>query len=206
VKLIRRSRTLVLAAMLVGALAACDPRQTGSAAVVGGYRITETAVNSYAENVIDELQKAGAAQPDANTLYRTLISQLIEFRLIDVASEREGIHITQGQIDQLIAQSGGREQVTQQLLEQQNLWLPPELLDELARTVLAQQAIAMKLDPTGTTTSQSTALDAYRLDLAKELGVQVSPRYGAWDASNLTLINGPNDLSTPAPGDSQSGS
>jgi len=195
----------VAVVMTVGmlTLSACDPRQTGSAAVVGGYRITESQIDNYAQTVQQDLQQAGAQQPDTNTLLRSLVSQLVNYRIIEVAAEREGIHVTQGQIDQLIASSGGRAQVTKQLLETQGLWLPPQLLDELARVVTTQAALAAKLDPTGTSQTQATALNAYRLKLAKELGVQVSPRYGAWDTSNLTMIGGPNDLSVPAPNSSQ---
>jgi hypothetical protein len=192
-----------LGAVLVGAvllLSACDPRETGSAAVVGGSRITESQLDGNAAAVSDLLHRTGADVPATDLLLQAQLQTLIDDKLVTEAARREGITVTQGQVDDLIDKAGGRDQLSQQLLTQQNLWLLPQDLDALAYSYLVQQNLGQRLAPGQSSTAQGQAVGEYMSNLSKEVGVSVSPRYGAWDPSALRIGAAPDDLSQPAGG------
>ena len=194
-------RLTALSAVLVVAvlgLSACDPKEAGSAAVVGGTRITETQLDANARDVTDRLHAAGADVPSTDQLLRAQLEVLVDTTLVEEAARREGITVTQGEVDELIQQAGGRSTVEKQLLTQQNLWLAPDHVDALARSVLIQRALGERLAPTGDSTAQSDAVTKYMGQLSDELGVDISPRYGVWDSSQLHIGTPPNDLSSPA--------
>ncbi len=196
-----RRRALALAPVLVLgvlALTACDPRQAGSAAVVGKTRVTETQVNADAQSVIAQLDKDGGQVPSTDELLKAQVEFRIDARLVEIAAQREGIVITQGQIDDLIATSGGRAALEKQLAAQQDLWLPPGQLDALAREFLTQQRLGPHLAPGKTADEQTQAVNDYITRLADEVGVALSPRYGTFDPKTLQIGALPDDLSIPA--------
>jgi hypothetical protein len=201
----RRARRSVAAAALLAlavvGLSACDPREAGSAAVVGGYRVTETSVNHDAEAVLKAFDKAGTPPPANDTLLRTLIDRAVDDQLVAVAAKREGITVTQGQIDTLIDDNGGRVKLSAAFATRDGLWLPPGQIDDLARSSLAQVGLGNKLAPGGTATAIDAAVTAYKAKLAKELGVSISPRYGSWDPKTLQITGNLDDLSVPAAGE-----
>jgi hypothetical protein len=187
-----------LAAAAVLVLTACDPRQAGSAAVVGSTRITESQVQADAQESLDTLKAVGGDVPDTADLIRAQVEFRVDTHLVDVAAARQGVHVTQGQVDELISASGPEEQLIKSLVEQQNLWLPPSQVDALAREYLQQQALGTKLAPGKTTDEQNKAVTEYVTKIADELGVTVSPRYGEFDFANLRITPGLDDLSVPA--------
>jgi hypothetical protein len=208
---------VALLAAVPFALAACDMRQAGSAAVVGDTRISETSIDHAARSAVDTLNKAGVEAPQTADLLRAQIELQVDDAIVAAAQERQHIVVTQGEIDDLIAKSGGRAALEQQLVQQSGLWLPPSELDALARTALIQQALGPKLVPGGTSDQQTAAVNDYLIKLANELGVSVSPRYGAWDPSTLKINASFDDLSraagtapastaSPSPSPSASGS
>lgn len=197
----RRLMALVpVAALGVLALTACDPRQAGSAAVISKTRVTESQVDADAKAVIAQLEKDGAQVPSTDQLLKAQVEFRVDARLVEIAAQRQGIRITQGQVDELIATSGGRAALEKQLAAQQNLWLPPGQLDALAREFLAQQQLGPRLAPGKTTDEQTQAVNDYITGLAQEVGVAVSPRYGTFDPKTLQIGSQPDDLSVPAGG------
>lgn len=187
-----------LVAVAAVLLSACDPDEAGAAAVVGDTRISESVVNQDAQEVVAALSKTGAQVPSTDELLRAQVDFRVDAALVDIAAAQKGITITQGQVDQLIESSGGRETLTTQFLSQQDLWLPPSQLDALAREFLTQQALGINLAPGKTTDEQGAAATAYVTQVAKDADVSVSPRYGTFDVSTLQIGALPNDLSVPA--------
>ena len=45
---------------------------------------------------------------------------------------------------------------------------------------------------------RDTRFKEYMTELAEELGVEVNPRFGAWDAEGATIVESPDDLSSPS--------
>ncbi len=195
----RRGLALVpLAAVAVLILSACDAKEAGAAAVVGSSRISESQVNANAQAVVDELTRTKAAVPSTDTLLKAQVEFLVDAELVQQAAAKKGISISQGQVDALIERSGGRKTLEQQFVGQQDLWLPPGQLDTLAREFLTQQALGINLAPGKTSDEQGQAATAYVTEVAKQVGVNVSPRYGVWDSSTLQISGVANDLSVPS--------
>lgn len=187
----------VLAAAVVG-LAACNPAEAGSAAVVGPNRVTEAVVMQDAKEVLAEIQAQNAIAPSTDLLLRELVQRQVDIRLYNEAAKREGITVTQGQVEALITQAGGRTNVEKSFATADQQWVPASGVDDAARVFLIQQALVEKLAPGQSTTEQAAALQKYLGDLSKQIGVSVSPRYGSWDAAKVAVVAPVNDLSSPA--------
>ncbi len=201
----RRAAAVVMAATgalaLVATLSACDPKEAGSAAVVGGARITETQINHEAASVLAAFAKAGTQAPSSATLLRTLVDRAIDSEVVEAAAKQEKLTITQGEIDKLIADNGGRAKLTDDFATRDGLWLPPGQIDDLARSSLIQLALGNKLAPGGDATAVDAAVTKYKTKLARELGVTVSPRYGTWSPTSLEISGSADDLSVPVGGE-----
>ncbi len=195
------ARRAGVAALVLGAvlgLSACDPKETGSAAVVQGTRITEQTVQQQAASILDVFRSTQTAQPDNSTLLTSLVSRDVLNVIVGMAAQKAGITIQQGQIDALIAANGGRAKLAHDAAVADNAWVPPADIDQLARTYLIQQALANKLAPSADQTDQSTVVGEYLVAYAKSVPVSVSPRYGTWDPTKLAVVPVSNDLSVPA--------
>ena len=179
-------------------LSACDPHETGSAAVVGGSgsprpRSTTTRRRSSTRS----RSRAPPLPPTTCSSARWSTAPSTTTWWLAVA-KREDITITQGQIDNLIDTNGGRTKLTADFATRDGLWLPPGQMDELARTSLIQIALGNKLAPGGDANAVGTAVNSYKVKLAKQIDVHVSPRYGAWNPATLEISGSVDDLSTPA--------
>jgi hypothetical protein len=128
------------------------------------------------------------------------VDRLTRGLLLAAAAQREGIVVTQGQVEDIIAQTvdaqfgGDRAAFDLALAEQQSV--PPSQVESFARDFLTQQALGEKLVPGGDTAAISAALVTYLGDLGTELNAEVAPRFGTWEAEKVTLGPVPNDLST----------
>lgn len=186
-----------LAAAVVG-LSACNPAEAGSAAVVGSNRVTESTIARDAKDVIAQIEAQQAVPPATDALLRELVQRQVDIRLFNAAAAREGITVTQGQVEALITQAGGRATVEKSFATADQQWAPASGVDDAARVFLIQQALAQKLAPGKSTAEQAAALQTYLADLSKQIGVSVSPRYGSWDAAKASVVAPVNDLSSPA--------
>lgn len=196
----RRALAVLLLAAAVLTLTACDPKQAGSAAVVGGVRITETRINHDAAAVLAAFTTTGATAPDNQTLLRTLVDRAIDNELVEAAARKAGITVTQGQIDKLINDNGGRSALSANFATRDGLWLPPGQIDELARTSLIELALGSALAPGGDSTAAGVAVTKFKARIAADVGVAVSPRYGLWNPVTLLIVGTVNDVSKPATG------
>jgi hypothetical protein len=194
--------TVTLAAALL--LSGCNPAQAGSAAIVGDVRISETRVNQAAADALEAASADPAAAPngfDASTFLRQTTNRLITSELLAVAAAEEGITVSQAEIDAVLAQAAAGAtagQLQAQLAAQ--FAVPPSEVDAFVRDFILRQKLGAKLDPGGDSTAQRAAADARLVQVADEVGVTVSPRYGHWNAESAVIDGDLNDLSvTPSP-------
>ncbi len=192
-------RRLVLAAaaatVSVLALSACGTSSAGDAATMGSTGIPDDALKEQVEEVL-----TAKGQPittrDASLVQQTL-GRMITIYLVDELSDREGVVVTDGQVDEQLAnydaQVGGREQVEQIFLEQN---VAPSQLRSILQLQLQAQALGIKLDPRGSAEEQGQAVFSAASELSQELETTVSPRYGTWDPQTLSLGPVPSDLAT----------
>ena len=189
----RRRRRWAGALMLAGALAistlgACAQirQQTGAAATIGSTTITETRLQ-------DELTELSSAVPggvpDTAKAAKALLSWQINAAVMDAFAAKNQVVASQGDVDALIAQAGGRGAVESQLAAQNSV--PPSELDAYARLVVLSKGLQRKV---GASAGAGMAAQA------ASMGISVSPRYGSWDTTK-GLQDFPNLLSTPAPVD-----
>lgn len=192
-------------AVLVGAvlaptgLAACTPRP-GSAAYVGDDRLTVNQVESDTRAVLAAAASSGQTGLDPAEVNRRQVDRFVTDRLITVAAQRRGITVSDAEVDALIRQAAGTTDTAtfaDQLAASQ--LVPPGDLDAFARSVALNQKLVAAIAPGASATAQNTAIVSALGELSSQLGTGVSPRYGAWDPTQLTVALPPDDLSKPAP-------
>ena len=192
-----RTWTMAAAALLVAVVASgCGSVAPGAAAIVGDDRISESDLTEQVQAVLRA--QGRPVDSSAESIVDTTINQLVTASLVEQFAEREGIEVTQGEIDatvaSVVAASGGEEALEQSLLQQD---LAPDQLESLLRVNLLVQKIGQALDPAGTPESQSSAVFLAIVAFSDEVGTQVNPRYGTWDAMNLAVGPAADDLSIP---------
>ncbi|MCB5166263.1 SurA N-terminal domain-containing protein [Streptomyces bambusae] len=183
----RRTALSVSAALLAAAplLAACSgDARPGTAAVVGGERITISALQAEMRDVRDAQNRSpDAAQLIADTsgLEKYKLNSMIQSRVLDRTAENAGITITTKDLEdarkERIQQSGGTAQF--EALALQKGGLAPGQIDRAIRDQLILAKLTQKYGE-GKIAGPAAAA-------AKELGVKVNPRYGAWDPAQLTV-------------------
>jgi len=175
------------------ALSACGPTLSGSAAVVGDQRLTDSELAETTSQLTE-----GLGIPDSPQVSQAVLSRWIVTELVDELAARKGIGVTKGEIDSAIAdeakRAGGQQALEQSALE---AGVVPEMIPDVIRTTLLIEAMTKGTitgdDPTG-----QTGLLTQVQQLSDELDPQVSPRFGTWDAEQLAVGALPDDLSTPA--------
>lgn len=192
-----RRLALGIAALATTALAltGCGTTQAGAAATVGDTRITETQLTSEVQAVLEA--KGQPLDTEDAGLVSQLLSRMITVELLDRLAVDEGVEVTQGQIDEVIAnytgQVGSIEQVEEIFLQEN---VAPSQIESLIRLQTQAQELGIKLNPSGSAEEQGTAVFEAASLLSDELDTTVSPRYGTWSAASLSVGPVPNDLST----------
>jgi hypothetical protein len=193
-------RRLALAAaaatMSVLALSACGSSSAGDAATMGSTGIPDDWLRDEVEAVlVAKGQPSNASDP---SLVQQTLGRMITMELVDQVSEQEGVVVTEGQIDEFLAnyesQLGGRDAVEQQLIQQN---IAPPMIRSIVRLQMQAQALGIALDPRGSAEEQGQAVFDAVVAKSDELDTTVNPRYGTWDANQLQVGPIPNDLSSP---------
>lgn len=186
----------------VVAVAAClvvsgcgQTSKAGAAALVGNQSI---AVDELSQSV-DATARAAAKNQlqirDRSALVRSVLSRQIVFAVLEEAADRKGVTVTRGDVDQRIAQSGGRKRLEGRVLRS---GVAPSELRDFMRHQVMQQRLAQKLGGGGAG-GQQNALVQYLRKVARDMDVTVSPRYGTFNVQQLSVTQGKSDLSTPDP-------
>lgn len=201
----RRIARAAGAAVLVALLAACGSDLAGNAVSAGPTTVSDAQLSAMVTELEDQLKALKQQSPtfDEGTATGANVDRLMRSALLDQAAAREGIEVTQGEVDTLLQQvaqanfGGDMKQVLAALAEQQNV--PASQVPSFARSYLVQQKLGVKLAPKAEPVDQQKAVVAYLDTLATELDAQVAPRFGVWNAKTASLIPVPDDLSVLAP-------
>lgn len=179
--------------VLAGAvLAGCGEPLAGSAAVVGDARLTDQQLSQTVSTLTERL-----GIPESDQVSQAVLSRWMVAQMVDELAAQKGIAVTKGEVDQTIAdeseRAGGQEAFESGALQAGVL---PEDIPGAVRTSLLIDKLTQTTitgdDPTG-----QTGLITAVQQLSEELDPQVSPRFGTWDAEQLTVGALPDDLSTP---------
>ena len=205
-------RRPVVALVAVGAFAltACSGPSAGTAASVGATSISVSQLSANVQELKGQVTALqGASWDDAKATSRILTDN-VTYLLLDEAARREGITVTQGDVDKLINQAvesnagGDRKKFVENLAA---AGTPESQIPLAARAVLIRTELEKKLAPGETDSVKiDQAIKDYLQKVADDLGVDVAPRFGRWDTSIAGLADPPNDLSVPADAGSPSAS
>jgi hypothetical protein len=194
----RRRTALVLTVALAAAapvLTACgNSEHPGAAAVVGGQRISVAQLQSRVDEVrraqraavADETQYEQAVAR-TGTLARDTLHQMVLDRVLDRAARDAGVTVTRREVQAvrsgLEQQVGGSKALETAWLQQYGV--APKRLDDNLRLQLEAQKLAQSL---GTDTSRPEFWQALS-EASKKLGVDLNPRYGAWDVQKSSRVD-----------------
>jgi hypothetical protein len=197
----RRSRnafvSVAAVALLASAplLAGCSTdSHPGAAAVVGDERITLAEVQSQVETV----REAQRDQPNAddliaqtNTLTIDTVTFLVRLEVVERAAADNGVEVTRGEVqdarDAAERSVGGAEALRQSAINPaEGMPLAGEQIDMVLRSNLLIQGLAEAIGAQADAEGQAL-LNRVLADTAEEIGVDINPRYGEWDAQGFSL-------------------
>ncbi|MEV0976695.1 SurA N-terminal domain-containing protein [Streptomyces sp. NPDC049915] len=197
----RRRTALLLSAAIVAAplLTACgSDTHPGAAAVVGGQKITVSQLQDRVNEVRaaqraaagDQANYARAVSGSGNLTRQTLHSMVLD-QVLHRAAQDAHVAVTPRDVQQLRAgveqQLGGAKALETTWLREYGI--PPQRVDDNLRLQVEAQKLAAKL---GTDTNQPAFWKALST-ASQELGVDLNPRYGTWDARKVGRV----DATTP---------
>ncbi|WP_371678221.1 SurA N-terminal domain-containing protein [Streptomyces sp. NBC_01276] len=184
----RRTALSVSAALLAAAplLAACSGgTRPGTAAVVGGERITTSALQAQVNHVRTAQNRSGqGAQLIEATagLERLKLNKMIQTAVLERAADDAGLSVNTREIEEVrkaqLQQAGGEKELAAAALQQAQL--APDQLEADTRFKLLRDKLFEHYG------SQDKAL-AKLGQAAKALHIEVNPRYGRWDAQQIIL-------------------
>ncbi|WP_374774323.1 SurA N-terminal domain-containing protein [Streptomyces sp. NBC_01310] len=184
----RRTALSVSTALLLAAplLSACSGEaRPGTAAVVGGERITTSALQAQVNDVRAAQNRAGqaAAELIASTpnLERQKLDSILQSRIIDEMARTSGLTATQKDIEDerkaYVDENGGAEQFEALLLQKGAM--APGQVDRFLRDRVLLTKLSAKYG--------NGKLEAPARAAVQALDIEVNPRYGAWDAKQIKL-------------------
>ena len=163
----------IFAVLAAGLLAGCTPGQVGTAASVGEDRLSVSALQDRTNRLLREV---GAGQELSGIAQNLSLSFFLSSRLVERAAAARGIEVTAGEVAQAAAAIQGSEQAREILNEAVNRGVAPSDLDAFVRDALLRERLAAA----GPVEEALTAA-------AQEGEVSVSPRYGTFDPTTLTV-------------------
>lgn len=191
--MVRRGIVAVAASVMLAGCAGLG--QAGSAATVGEVAISNDTLASET-SAVQEQRGVPAGTADA-ALTLSVLQRLIITELVDQAAIDQGVTITPTEIDaataELEAQLGGVEGLQAAFLDSNiSTGQIPRQIELSLQVQKLGAALAPDADPAG----QQQALVQYVTGFGLQEGIEVSPRFGTWDAGTLSIGPPPTDLST----------
>jgi hypothetical protein len=188
----------LVAVTALGVTSACTAR-AGAAAIVGSDRIEISTLHGM--TVRGTSTAAVQTFGSQEALQRRELTLLVRRDLINSLAASMGVSVSAQQVGAVahnFASQAGGEKAFEQQAAQSGVGagdLPGVLHDEALG-----EAITAKLSSDATTAS---ALYAQALQKeAKRIGVHISPRFGQWDQSTVSVVATTDNLSTPPKGGS----
>lgn len=183
-------------------LAGCS--QVGAAATVGDIKITQATVQSSIDSILAERTKVDTSQMQIETGSAINIAQLrfhLLGALIRELGDELGLTVTKAEIDSrrasIVEQVGGAEALPTALV---GAGIAPDDLDRYIEVITYSDKISKSLIDAGVTEDQlGNEIQKLVVAKAKELGVEVNPRYGKWDPVSADVIPADSAESAVAP-------
>jgi hypothetical protein len=190
----------------VAVLTGCSdsPKLAGSAVVLNGKVILASEVAERVDKVRAQIQVTDPALitevPSLIQINQRAVDHFVLVSLLEEVVVREGINITDLDVtaykEEVFAQYA-KETIEAQLASQNAV--PADDVDGFMYEILVQRALMDKLAPDADRQTRTQALFDYLTELSKELNVELNPRFGKWDPTNLISTPGDETLAVPLP-------
>ena len=190
----------------VAVLTGCSdsPKLAGSAVIVDGKVTPASAVSERVDKVRAQIQVTDPnlinEVPSLIQINQRAVDHFVLVALLDEVVAREGIKITDRDVaayrDEVFTQYA-KETIEAQLASQNAV--PADDVDGFMYEILVQRALMEKLAPGADKQTRTLALFDYLTNLSIELDVELNPRFGKWDPSNLISTPGDETLAVPLP-------
>jgi len=190
----------------VAVLTGCSdsPKLAGSAVVVNGKVVLASEVSERVDKVRAQIQVTDPALiievPSLIQINQRAVDHFVLVSLLEEVVVREGINITDLDVtaykEEVFAQYA-KETIEAQLASQNAV--PADDVDGFMYEILVQRALMDKLAPGADRQTRTQALFDYLTELSKELNVELNPRFGKWDPTNLISTPGDETLAVPLP-------
>jgi hypothetical protein len=200
---LRLIATLILG---VAVLSGCSdsPKLAGSAVVINGKVIPASAVADRVDKVRAQIQETDPSLlsevPSLVQINQRTVDHFVRASLFEEAVAREGIKVTDRDVeayrDEIFAQYS-KESIEAQLVAQNAV--PADDVEGFMYEIMVQRILMEKLAPGADNQTQFLAMTDYLTALSDELGVELNPRFGKWDPSNLISTPGDETLAVPLP-------
>ena len=162
--------------------------QSNEAATVGGFKITQTQVQSSIDAIMTERTKVDTKQmqlESGDALTRGQLRFKILMHTFDEIAKELKIDVTASQITAkkaAITESvGGKTELPKNLV---NAAIAQQDFDTYVRAIVISEQITSALTASGVADADVAAKLGQLLSAkAKSLGITINPRYGVWDAT-----------------------
>ena len=196
--MMRRGFAALLGAVLLVTSGCAMADRAGAAAIVDGNRYSAQEL----ANDFRELDAALGTEQKPGTMdevNRAIIGIVVADMIMDKVSTAENLDVDMAAVatlrDNLTKQLGGEQQL---LAFAASRGVPPRLLDTVLKQSVFQTELGAKLIGGTDTDAQGEAALKYLQDFSKNMNIEVSPRFGTWDPSQLVAVPPIDDLSKPA--------
>ena len=160
--------------------------QTNEAATIGGFKISQTELQSSIDAVMAERSKVDSSQMQLETgeeLNRGQLRFKILMHTFDEIAKELKIEVTSSQVGakkaSIIQSIGGEAELPKNLV---NAAIALQDFDTYVRAIVISDQIAEALAQSGVAEEEvSTKVGDLLNAKAKSLGVKINPRYGVWD-------------------------
>lgn len=193
-------KTLAATALVI-AIALTGCAQVGAAATIGDMKITQATVQSSIDSILGARVGVDTSQMQLLTgeeLNRGQLRFHLLTQLLRATSEELKISVTKAEIDtrrqSIIEQVGGVESLPNALV---GAGIARDDFDTYIEAITLSDKISQHLNASGVAEADiGAAVQKLVVAKAKELGVTVNPRYGAWDATIADIVA--SDSASPA--------
>jgi len=182
-------RVVVAVGVGVLLLSGCSAVGAGQAAVSEEFQISQVDVEAEVRAVLEGIGQPPGEPPSGLALATT--QRLVQDALFQAKAADLGVQVTPAEIEQgvadLAASNGGLEALQQAALQ---AGIPADAIDDFVRTNLLFNEIGQVLDSSADTAAQQAATREALAEYSDQIGLEVSPRYGTWNAQTLEIVPG----------------
>jgi len=189
-----RFRKFALVVVIALLLSGCGASNSGNAARVAGTNISESALSAAVQDLASQVTASELGMSDAELTIEVL-NRLVITELIRKLGAEAGVTVTSSDVaaerSRVLAEFESVQAMEEAGLQQA---IAPSLLNSVFEISLFVNGIGEKLEPTGDAAAQQSAFESFLFAFVDSAVIEVSPKYGQWNAASASVIATTNPL------------